>query len=376
MKKASRIGWIALLWAALLSGLFRAALLPKDVNNYELRPARQLPALTAKAYADGSFQEDFEAALSDQLPLSQYFKKAYNLANSVYLQHLILPIAAGDADLVVEYNGLRLYRGSMLYTLRDFEEDRPFYDAFYDSYNRAMEAMPETEFYFYFIESDAVYDFLDGSSRPTFDYMRQQLHAPEGRVARLHLRDFADFQACFLPLDHHWTAYGSYRGYLELLDLLQVEDAPLQPVEERRLDANGGSKAVTARLSTFPAPVEVYFFDYPPLGQDYGSEELYRSGELTQFSYGDFYGGDEAELVFDTGRPERDDLLVIGDSYDNAVLKLLASHFGKTYSVDLRYYPAEDGFDLPEYVRSRGIERVLVIGSDYLYMDPVFSVRS
>ena len=67
---------------------------------------------------------------------------------------------------------------------------------------------------------------------------------------------------------------------------------------------------------------------------------------------------------------------MIGDSYDNAILKLLASHFGKTCSIDLRYYlTGEDGFDIAAYIRRHEIGQVLVVGSTFLYRDPTFAVR-
>lgn len=62
---------------------------------------------------------------------------------------------------------------------------------------------------------------------------------------------------------------------------------------------------------------------------------------------------------------------MIGESYDNAVLKLLASHFNNTYSIDLRYYEAYMGqsFSLSEYLREHEIDKVLLIGNiDYYLM--------
>lgn len=376
MKKAFSLLMTVLVCLGLFSGLFRAELMPKQVNTYELRYARQLPALQAEAYASGVFQNDVEEALSDQFPLSQYLKKAYNLSSSAYLQRLIGPIAARDEELVVRYNGYRLYRGSLLYSVMDFEKVQGLYDILIDSYNRAVEAIPETAFYFYFIETDAVCDLIEGRRQPVYEYLQTHLRVPGDRVARLELRDFRDFQEDFQRFDHHWNARGSYRGYREILQLLGVEEEPLLPAEERNLGEYTGQKAASARLPSYTEPAEVWFFDYPDLGRSYGNEALYRSGVLTAFSYGEFYGGDEGELIFDTGRPERGNLLVIGDSYDNAILKLLASHFGKTCSIDLRYYlTGEDGFDIAAYIRRHEIGQVLVVGSTFLYRDPTFAVR-
>ena len=76
---------------ALSSGFVRAVFFPKDVNEYESRMANQFPAFTAGGFADSSFQNGAEDALSDQYPLSTYFKKAYNLLSYKYPELCPIP---------------------------------------------------------------------------------------------------------------------------------------------------------------------------------------------------------------------------------------------------------------------------------------------
>ena len=64
--------------------------------------------------------------------------------------------------------------------------------------------------------------------------------------------------------------------------------------------------------------------------------------------------------------------MVIGESYDNAILKLLASHFEKTFSIDLRNYERTFGskFQFSQYVKDNNVDKVLLIGNiDYFTMD-------
>jgi len=109
---------------------------------------------------------------------------------------------------------------------------------------------------------------------------------------------------------------------------------------------------------------------------DYGRQDAV-PGELA-LSYGAFYGGDDGEIIFDTGRTDRGNLLVIGESYDNAILKLLASHFDRTYSVDLRYYRNYMGsdFSLGDYLRRNNITKVLLIGNVDYYISPDFALEN
>lgn len=104
---------------------------------------------------------------------------------------------------------------------------------------------------------------------------------------------------------------------------------------------------------------------------DYGAADAFFNGERTDATYGNFYGGDDGEIVFDTHNTEKENILLIGESYDNAILKLVASHYNRTYSVDLRYYEAYMGhaFHLEQYIKENNISKVLLIGNvDYFEM--------
>lgn len=108
---------------------------------------------------------------------------------------------------------------------------------------------------------------------------------------------------------------------------------------------------------------------------DYGSQDELLRGVLGWVSYGGVYGGDNGEVIFDTGK-DGDNILIFGNSYDNAILKLLASHFSKTYSIDLRNYEHTFGekFDFDSYVREHDISKVLFIGDISFYTMSEFMI--
>jgi hypothetical protein len=119
----------------------------------------------------------------------------------------------------------------------------------------------------------------------------------------------------------------------------------------------------------------VNVYDYPdmtvtiPYGPipDYGMQALFVEGALESVSYGSVFGVDCGELVFDTGRSGKN-LLVMGDSYDNAIVKPLAAGFSKTFCVDLRSFESELGhpFVMADYIKDHGIDCVLFVGGvDY-----------
>lgn len=379
MEKFKQLSVIILVVLGLLSGTAKAVFSPLEINTYETRPANQLPNFKVSSFLSGSYQNGFESALSDQIPFSQYFKKAYNELSSRVVEYGIKPILEAAPDTLVNYNNNRIFHDYLIYTCRDFEAVKPAYDIMADSYKAAMHANPDVEFVFYYIESDTCCDVVTGDKNPSYQYLKDAMDLTEESFGRLEVNGFDDFKEYFRKTDHHWNNKGSYKAYTEIVTLLGIEDEHLIPAEERNLGTHYvGTKGMGAKLPSFYELPDVYFFDYPDLGVTYGSEHLYREGALSEMAYSTFYGGDETEFVFDTGIAERENILVLGDSFDNAILKLLASHFGKTYSVDMRYYSEEDGgsLNITEYIKRNDIDKVLVVGSDFLFTDPTFAVRS
>ena len=61
--------------------------------------------------------------------------------------------------------------------------------------------------------------------------------------------------------------------------------------------------------------------------------------------------------------------MILGDSYDNAILKALAAGFANTWSVDLRAYEADSGkrFDFLPYLEEHDIDTVIFIGGVKFY---------
>ena len=110
----------------------------------------------------------------------------------------------------------------------------------------------------------------------------------------------------------------------------------------------------------------------------YGQQNTYLSGQAeVPVSYGNYYGEDNGETILSTGTTGRGKLLVVGESFDNAVLKLLASHYDTLYSIDLRYYEHSMGkaFDFGAYTREHGIDQVLLMGNIDFFIQDTFDLE-
>ena len=381
-KKLADLLFLGTILLVLTAGLISTLLFPDEINYNENRYANQMPAFTPESYLDGSFQQGVDDALGDQVNLASFYKRIYNYARTASLRLLFTPVAQANRDRYIHFQGMQLFGGDYLvYSPSVLAYMTDLLDARIANYNETFARLPDTEFYVYFVGTDGTVNFETGEKIPIYEYIRDRLELPEDRMSDFAIDGFETYAQLFYRTDHHWNHRGSYQGYLEVLDLLGVEDGPLVPLEEAALPGRfSGSKAAEAGAAGVWESVSVYRFDFPGMevtingrsAEDYGSQFRFLSGQGGDPSYSGIYGGDEGEVVLSGGKPGGGNLLVVGESYDNALLKLLACHFESLYSVDLRYYRAYMGADLQlsEYLREHDIHKVLLIGStNYFFMD-------
>ena len=374
-KKLADLLFLGAILLVLTAGLVSTLLFPDEINYYENRYANQMPDFTLEGYLDGSFQQGVDDALSDQVNLASYYKRAYNLVRTGTLWPAAVSISGRFPDRYINYGSIRLLSGEYLvYNPSVMEYLTNGLDAKTDNYNETFARLPETEFYIYHVGTDSTINFETGERVPLYEYLRDRVELPADRVARFAIDDFGTYRDFFYRTDHHWNHRGSYRGYLDVLELLGVEDEPLAPLEEVALPGRfTGSKVSTAGAAGIWETASLYRFDFPEFAfkingrdaEDYGAQSWYLSGQGGNSTYGSIYGDDAGEVIISGGKPGGENILLIGESYDNALLKLLACHYDSLYAVDLRNYSTWMGedFRLSAYLEEHDIGKVLLIGS-------------
>lgn len=382
LKRFTNLIFIIGIVVFLFSGLVRSVCFPLEVNKYENRKAEKIERPSVSAFLNGDMQENMETAFADQAFFAQDMKQSYNNVLSFYLRRMCLSVAERNPNNYVSlgeqflFGPENLVSGpSQLVNLQSALDKR------IASYNTLASKYPELDFYLYYVEKDTDINFETGEKVGVFEYLKNGIRFSSEKKRALEINSFAEYAKAFYKTDHHWKYEGSHRGYVEVLDMLLPGEKPISYKSKAQLTQRySGSKAQLAEASGFSEEFCAYAYDYPEMdilihgvkAQDYGLQKEYMSGYDGEVSYGLFYGGDMGEIFFDTHSSAKDNLLVIGDSNDNAILKLLAGHFNRTVSVDLRYYEAYMGrkFSLRECVETHSIDKVLFIGNvDYYILD-------
>lgn len=181
--------------------------------------------------------------------------------------------------------------------------------------------------------------------------------------------------------DHHYTYDGmlaTYRALLERVNaetglglaILTRDDLELEALPNPFLGSQNrqlygrwptGEKLTVGRLKE-PIP-----FTRTDNGQRVDSElyTLPQTGDEV-VTYSVYMGGEVAETVIETGRPQLPTCLIWGDSFTNPLETLLWASFDETHSLDLRYYNA---MTLSDYIAQYQPDVVICLRDDTAWLD-------
>lgn len=354
---------------------------PKTLSENENRSLQTFEHITLKTYLNGTYQKSLEDALSDQfiggetikLKLKDFLKFSdyNNIPKSVCRNKYV--------NLDGTYYNYNCDDALIL----KYEEMNPQIEtnirSRIDTYNNLNEYISTS---YFFLSTSAIYNFEKNEYNIDMIKLLKDNLKNYYDFSTLEFKNYEEYSKYFYKTDHHWNHIGSYEGYKIIMSMLNPKDEILVPEEEVVFEdiIFYGSSARISQIFDFKENFKVYKFKYPSMKitnntiyDNYGTEEEYFNGifykDKLAGHYGNFYGGDAGELIFDTGKKEKKNILILGSSFTNAINKLIASHYNKTYVIDLRHYEEikDQTFDIKKYIKQNNIDKVLII-MDYGFL--------
>ena len=172
----------------------------------------------------------------------------------------------------------------------------------------------------------------------------------------------------FYRTDHHWTTLGAYYGYSALMDALgRGEEVPEKDGFSRRRVSGQflGTMYSQSGVHWLPADTMEFWVEDTGLQVTSWRDGTPRQAELYERSYLDgkdkysaFLGGNQPLCVIRSGAGAGK-LLLIRDSYADALAPFLARHFEEVHLLDLRYYRGSAA----GYAAENGIDTIAVLQS-------------
>jgi hypothetical protein len=183
----------------------------------------------------------------------------------------------------------------------------------------------------------------------------------------------------YYKTDHHWTALGAYYGYRAFMEAIGEVPVELERYETAQVENFLGStytKTLNKELEKNPDTIHLYFpFNEYEYTMHTGSDT--RTADIIDMSYAG-EGKDKYLMFMSTGgatwsviKTDVDNgkkILVMKDSFGNAWVPYLLSHYEEIYVVDARFYNKyATGLTIPEFIREYEISELLFL----FYMEDV-----
>lgn len=376
--KIITIFFIAFIFGFGIAGLIIS---DRDFSDMENRTLAQSPEVDTESIMNGEFQDKLESYLSDQMPLRD-----------------------GLYSLKVDYERLMLktYQNGVYfaddgYLIQEYTENQAQIDknvGFINTFAQKVD-VPVT-FMLVPTASSVLSDklpagCLNDDQMKTVERVKGELDGSINFVCPYdELKEAAngveEEVQVFYRTDHHWNANGAAEGYLTLMKSLGLQPSKAYlsgaydyQTIKREFYGTLYSKAPSAlqKADTFFAPTNPagqYSVEFAKPQEDPGTlAGMYDLTRLeTKDKYATLFGGNFSHFTIHSNAENDERILVIKDSYANAVLPYLADSFSTIDVVDLRYYHME-AQTVSELVKSEGITRVILLYNvDFINSDNNF----
>lgn len=184
----------------------------------------------------------------------------------------------------------------------------------------------------------------------------------------------------FYKTDHHWNMNGTYKCYEYIInnlnnDFKEVENSKSKDEYEIITYENyfvGTDGRKVGQLVEKAEDIDVYYsedFKYYNVYNEDGKFNLlhdkYLDKEKLNNDYMVYLGGDNPEIKIENTKSNNDlKIVMIGDSMDNPLVPLMASHFNELYSYDLRHFNE----DIIKTIEDINPDIIMLIGLSDLFL--------
>ena len=208
------------------------------------------------------------------------------------------------------------------------------------------------------------------SQKAMIDTVYQEL---DHTIDMYHTLEAHKDQYIYYHTDHHWTSLGAYYGYTALCEALNITPIPLAQLEENIVstDFNGTTFSQSGVRYLPSDSISIYTDNHPILVEDEtGTKEamLYDESFLDKHDkYRYFMNGNHpyVQIANPESNSERN-LLILKDSYSNALAPFLREHFANVHLIDLRF----TRMPVTEYIEEHQITDVVICYSATNFIEP------
>lgn len=357
---------LVIICAAILAGFgISIWVLPhKAFSPDENRTLAQFPEFSINSLTGGRYTAAVGSFYADQFPFREYFvglKAVSELAQLKMQNNNVIPCAGGNLVKRLEYQDYSNAKKNLA-ALTEFRDALaplgiPVIPAFVprpvDVLNSILPPLYGSD------RSDRVWEVIAASQVGGVDLL-----TPTRSLA-------GQSEYVWYRTDHHWTMRGAYAAYIELAEGLGYTPKPLSFFEITRVSDEFYGTTWSSSGMRWTRPDTLEFYRYAG-DSDYTVRNILTGEEMQGFyelsyldtkdKYAAFLGGNSAHVRVTGKGADRPTLLLVKDSYANALVPFLAIHFDLEI-IDLRSYTGSAG----ALAKDTGAVAVLILyGADMI----------
>lgn len=369
-RKIARISQVvtAVLFCAFLAGfgLLHILLPDRTFSPVENRTLSSMPDFSWSALVDGSYTSRLEKYLEDQFPLRDGWMGLKNRYEYLLGKR--------------EFHGVYLCGDRLIHKIEDASRAEQNI-----AYLQKLTELTDIPVYLGLIPTAAeVYRDQLPAGAENFDqaaYLKKVRESvPDAVWVDMEKwMDGASGVSLFYRTDHHWTSAGAWHGYAALMEAMGEPFEPLGTPETVSENFYGTLYSSSGVHWLAPDTIERYVSGESVTVENFEKGEthgLYVDSFLGEKDkYASFLGGNTPlYIIRNPEAASEEKLLVVRDSYSDAMAPFLSQYFAEIHLVDLRYYRTS----VAEYARENGMDQIFVCYSVENFvkdMDAVFMGR-
>ena len=354
--RAFSLGAMAILTVFMVIMLVKPS---QDMSKAENRELQKRPKFSVHNILNGSYSKEYSKYISDQFPArSSFIKRKANFDRFLGKK---------------EINGVYICKDG--YLMEGFEPaSKEVTEAKAKAINKFVGQNPKLNVSMMIVPNKVeIYKGLLPKNAPVGSqakYLEELQGMMDKRVRFLNLTDtfnsVKNSTQLYFKTDHHWTPEGAYKGYEYYMNKLGIN-----PIPENKFKVSLATDKFLGSLYYKngaqigePEKMNLYLKDevYPLLVKYYDTKKktttLFDPDKLDgRDPYEVFTGGNHTQIKIRTAVDTDKKLLVIKDSYANAMLPLLINNYAEINVVDMRYYTGK----ISDILNNNEITDVLIL---------------
>ncbi len=360
MKTARRIITVIFFFVFLIAGFIVVVILPKDDASAqkENRNLASMPQISIESIRTGEFASDFETYLSDNVGYRSVFTGISSEYKNKKGINSFGKIVESNGDL-----GTGTTTTSRLLVIDDrvmeiYDADEAAQQDYIDMVDFYAQKLPENIKLYAMIMPTQIdflpfYNTVGDSEEEAINYFYNSF---DERVINIDVYDtlkehFNNNEYVYFRTDHHWTQLGAYYAYCKMGEYMGFEPMALDKFEKCEIPDFTGylySQAESSNLDSHKDAIDYYKneindIDFECVTYSYIPGEEFRYRELMfdlskGTTYTMFLGGDQPYIEINTQSSNQRTLLMLKDSYSNALIPWLACSYSKIIVIDARTF--------------------------------------